>query len=103
MRLLMALLLVVTAATAAPKPSDPIFAPLWLYQGTWQVSRKEAAAGSKPDQLVNQCSLLGKFFACSQNVNGAQQALVVFLPAGAPGHFYTQHITPDGRATGRTD
>jgi hypothetical protein len=99
MRLVIALSLVITIEAAPVKSPDPLFAPLWLYQGTWQVSRKDA----KPELLINQCALLGKFFTCSQNVDGAQQGLVVFLPANGPGHFYTQTIMPDGRATGRTD
>lgn len=90
-------------AADAVKTADSTFAALWLYNGTWQVTRKEAAAGSKPDLLVNQCALLGRFFTCSQVVNGAQQGLVVFLPASQAGHFYLQNIMPDGRATGKTD
>jgi hypothetical protein len=100
-----AILALVLAAPAFPqsKTADPTFAPLWLYDGTWQVSHKDNAAGAKPDILSNQCALLGKFFTCSQVVNGAQQGLLVFLPATQPGHFYTQSIMPDGRATGRND
>jgi hypothetical protein len=28
---------------------------------------------------------------------------VIFIPAGKPGHYFTQTITPDGRATGKAD
>lgn len=80
--------------------SDPVYAPLWLYQGTWQVTR---SAGQKPDQLVNQCALVGKYFTCQQTVNGQAGALLVIIPAGQPGRYYTQTILPEGRATGRDD
>src|SRR5947209_5554730 len=100
-----AILLFGLAAPVIPqsKPADPAFAPLWLYDGSWEVTHKDKGAGGKPDILSNQCALLGKFFTCSQLVNGAQQGLLVFLPATQPGHFYTQSIMPDGRATGRND
>ena len=92
----------------SPTAADPAYAPLRAYEGTWQVTRKDVAnkdqpAGAKPETLVNQCSLLGKYFACSQTINGSQGGLVVFIPAGKPGHFWTQTIMPEGRATGRDD
>ena len=85
------------------KAADASYAPLWLYQGTWQVTRKSAGSGAKPEQLVNRCALLGKYFACQQTVNGSEGGLVIFIPAGKPGHYFTQTITPDGRATGKAD
>jgi hypothetical protein len=104
MRFAIFAVLAVTVFAAPPaKTADPTFAPLWLYDGTWQVSRKDQPAAAKPDTLANQCALLGKYFTCSQVVNGVQQGLVVFLPASGPGRFYTQSIMPDGRATGRND
>ena len=87
------------SATAA----DPVYAPLRAYEGTWQVTRKDQPAASKPETLVNQCSLLGKYFACSQTINGSQGGLVIFIPTGKPGRFWTQTIMPEGRATGRDD
>jgi hypothetical protein len=80
--------------------SDPVYAPLWLYQGTWQVTR---SPGQKPDQLVNQCALVGKYFTCQQTVNGQTGNLLVIIPTGQPGHYYTQTILPEGRATGRDE
>jgi hypothetical protein len=100
---ILAVTVMTVLGTPPTKTADPAFAPLWLYDGTWHVSRKDQPAGAKPDTLSNQCALLGKFFTCSQVVNGAQQGLVVFLPANGPGHFYTQSIMPDGRATGRNE
>jgi hypothetical protein len=85
------------------KSPDAIHAALWLYQGTWQVTRKSAEKGAKTEQLVNRCVLLGKYFACQQTVNGSERGLIIFIPAEKPGHYYTQTITPEGRATGRAD
>jgi hypothetical protein len=92
-------LLITLVPTQAQHSAGP-FAPLWLYTGTWQVSPSNKAAGSKPDTLVNQCAELGKAFACGQIVNSQAGGLVVFLPKGEAGHFVTQTIMPDGRASG---
>ena len=83
--------------------NDPVYAPLWLYNGAWQVSPKSLAAGAKPDQLLNECALVGRYFACQQTVNGTPQELLVFIPAKTPGQYYTQSIMPEGRAGGRGD
>lgn len=85
----------VLLAAAAP---DPVYAPLWLYNGGWQVTPMGA---TKPDQLLNECKLVGKFFACQQTVNGKMSALVVFIPREKPGQYYTQSLRPEGAATGR--
>ncbi len=95
----MILALAAQAGYAAQPPASE-YSALWRYQGTWRVTSK---AGAKPDVLINQCSVLGQFFACGQNVNGQPGGLVVFIPNGKPGHFYTQTIMPEGRATGRDD
>lgn len=98
----MLLLMSALFALAAPpdKMTDP-YAPLRSYEGTWQVTRKNAG---KPDVLINQCGVLGQYFACAQNVNGIPGELIVFIPqTDRPGHFYTQTIMPGGRATGRDD
>jgi hypothetical protein len=83
--------------------SDAVYAPLWLYNGTWQVTRKDLAPGAKPDQLLNQCALVGTYFTCQQTVNGTVSALLIFVPAKTPGQYYTQSVNPDGRAGGRGD
>jgi hypothetical protein len=75
-------------------------APLWLYQGAWQVSRAGAA---KPDRLMNQCAELGHYFACQQTVNGVPGNLLVVVPTDQPGKYRTQVIEPSGRATGLSD
>jgi hypothetical protein len=89
--------------TSAAVPTDSVYAPLWLYQGTWHVSRSNLAAGAKPDELKNECALLGKYFACQQIINGQEGALVVFIPAAMAGRYYTQNIRVDGFASGRGD
>lgn len=91
---------IVSLAPAAPV-ANAVYAPLMLYQGTWKVSRSDLAAGAKPDELKNQCALLGKFYACQQTINGQQGALVVFIPAAAAGQYYTQNVRVDGFASGR--
>ncbi len=81
---------------------DPVYAPLWLYQGTWHVSSKNA--GGKSDELKNQCALVGRFFVCQQTVNGIPGSLLIFVPVpNKPGHYYTQTVVQEGRATGRGD
>jgi len=82
---------------------DAVFAPLWAYTGTWQVSKKSQAAGGKPYQLANSCAQVGQFFSCQQVTDGSVSALLVIVPTRTPGHFYTQSILPDARATRRGD
>lgn len=80
-----------------------IYAPLWLYNGGWKVTKKDLAAGAKPDELLNECAQVGRYFTCQQSVNGVPSELLVFLPAKTAGQYYTQSIMPDGRAGGRGD
>jgi hypothetical protein len=72
--------------------ADP-YAALRMYDGTWKAQNG--------DQLVDQCALVGTYFVCQQTVNGKVGALLVFVPKGTPGDFYTQNILPEGWATGR--
>ena len=94
-------ILLATALVQASASTNATYTPLWLYNGRWQVSAKNQAPRAKPDELVNQCALIGKYFACQQTVGGALSELLVFLPAKVPGSFYTQSVLPDGRAGGR--
>ena len=88
-------------AHAAPV-ADPVYGPLWLYQGTWHITGK--TAGAKPDELKNQCALVGKYFVCQQTVNGQTGALLMFIPkANDAGHYYTQNVNLQGRASGVGD
>ncbi len=100
MRSILLFFVLVGAAWPGANSSDAAYAPLWLYNGSWQISRKDAA---KPDQLVNTCGLVGRYFTCQQTVNGTPSELLVFVPARAAGHYYTQSVNPDGRAGGRGD
>lgn len=100
MRLIVLLAAVVTGSGGRPA-ADTTYASLWLYQGAWHVTRANVAPPAKPDELVNQCALLGKYFTCGQIVNGKPAELLVFVPAETPGHYYTQTVNPEGRAGGR--
>ena len=90
--------LVLTGATYARDATDA-YAPLRLYEGVWQVTQT-VPAGKRPDRLVNDCAQPGRYFACQQTVNGKPGPLVVFIPDGAPGHYRTQIVLPDGAALG---
>jgi hypothetical protein len=84
---------------AAPMgASDDGYAPLWLYQGKWQLKTN---GQEKADTIANECKRVGKYFACEQAVNGKVESLIVFVPAETPKHYYTQGVLSDGRATGR--
>jgi hypothetical protein len=96
--LLTLVLLVPLKMGAAPPPAD---SPLSLYAGSWTVTRKNAGAGSKPEELRNQCTFVGKYFACEQSVDGNVTGLLLITPANQPDHFNTQTVLPDGRATGK--
>jgi hypothetical protein len=96
--LLTLVLLVSTRAGAAPPLAD---ASLSLYAGTWTVTRSKASPGSKPEELRNRCTSVGKYFACEQSVNGDVTGLLLMIPGGKPGFYNTQTVLPDGRATGK--
>ncbi len=103
MRVLSALLCLLVAPLMIAAPVDPVYAPLWLYQGIWQISPQNLAANAKPDELKNECALVGKYFVCQQTVNGQAGALLIFIPAKQAGRYYTQNVMPTGRASGRGD
>jgi hypothetical protein len=96
------LLMLAPAVFGAEKPADTAYKPLWAYQGAWLVTRSGAGA-AKPDRLVNDCALVGLYFACQQSVNGKTGGLLIVIPADSPGRYYTQTVMPEGRATGRDD
>lgn len=97
--LVLPLFLTVLPALAAKAP-DSVYAPLWLYNGSWQVSRKD---NPKPDQLNNQCVLVGTYFTCQQTVNGTPSELLIFVPTKTAGKYFTQSVNTEGRAGGRGD
>jgi hypothetical protein len=100
---LRASLLALCLVGAALAGTDSIYAPLRLYDGNWRITRSNAPAGSKPDELNNQCSAIGKYFVCQQTVNGAVTELLIFVPTAKPGHFFTQSVNTQGRALGKGD
>jgi hypothetical protein len=81
--------------------ADSAYGPLWLYKGNWEVKTSGAKTGTGADKLSNQCNLIGKYFGCQQTVNGKLSALILFIPADKPGHYYTQAVLPEGWAIGR--
>ena len=86
------------------QPATSPLAAIAVYNGAWTVNSPHTMAGpGKPDHLVNHCALTGSFYACEQVVNGKTMALILFVAADQPGHFYTQPILPDGHAVGRGD
>lgn len=94
------LLALIVPSAAAPDP----YAPLRLYNGSWAVTRHDKGTGqSATDSLVNACSQIGLYFACQQTVNGKTAALVVFIPSGDAGHYFTHAVLPDGHSPGRGD
>ncbi|MEI9972067.1 MAG: hypothetical protein WDO73_08410 [Ignavibacteriota bacterium] len=93
------LLLFATASCllAADTPVDR----LRLYQGHWKGTRKAGDAPPVPIDIENQCGRIGTYFGCQQTVAGKLGAVVFYVPAEQPGHFYTQVILPDGQTLGR--
>lgn len=87
-------------AFAADSSTAQMLMPLRAYAGTWNVTRQSVAAGAKPEHLKNECLIVGKYFACQQSINGAVGGLLLMIPSGNAGRYFTQNVTPNGRATG---
>ncbi len=96
--LLTILFIVLAGSLTAATPDS--YAPLWLYNGTWQITRNDGPAGAKPETLLNECARIGKYFGCQQTSNGSVVALMIFIPGEQPGRYNMQSILPGGRATG---
>ncbi len=92
--------LVLATAISSLYAADEDYRPLWLYQGHWKGTMKNDAGESQVD-IVNDCGRIGRFFGCQQTVNAKPGALVLYVPAGSPGHYYTQAVLQEGLATGR--
>lgn len=91
---------ILTAMLALAETGD-VYAPLRLYQGSWEMTPKGEASGTKATRVDNDCARVGKFYGCQQTVDGKTAALVLFLPAEKPGHYFTQSLQMDGTANGR--
>ena len=90
-------ILFLSAAANLLNAADP-YTPLRLYSGSWQITHKD----QPPEKLTNQCALVGRFFTCEQTVNGVPGNLLIFIPVpDKPGHYYTQNVRPEGRASAR--
>lgn len=86
-------------ASTAVWAADDAYTPLELYNGGWRVQK----AGAAPDTLVNHCARTGFYYMCEQVVNGKTSALVVFVPADAPGKYHSTVVLPSGEANGPGD
>jgi hypothetical protein len=89
-----------TASGALP-PEDPAYAPLRLYDGSWD--SVGAGADAKTVHLTNHCARTFKFFVCEQVVDGNSQALIIFLPQGARGQtqtYFTQVLATNASRPG---
>jgi len=80
---------------------DSAYAPLWLYQGSWNLKDSKPTPTSNSVRLDNQCAVVGTYFACQQTVDGKVDALLVFIPSEKLHEYYTQSILPKGFSTGR--
>jgi hypothetical protein len=87
-------------AFARPDSADEPYAPLRLYDGSWQMT---PADGKSPKvQIVNKCEKTGLLFVCEQLIDGKTQSLVVFQPTGVTGktrQYKTLELPIEGKAT----
>ena len=80
-----------SAGTAADDP----YAPLRLYNGSWNFEMTDGKETSHM-HILNQCDKTGLFFVCEQIINGKSSNLVVFLPTGSSGgkqNYRTQGLS----------
>ena len=98
------LLAAMIAGAAGMAYGADAYTPLGLYQGTWKTTNQAATGGPVTSKVIaNECARIGQFFGCQQTIDGKPGALILFLPAAQPGHYYTQAVTAEGFATGRGD
>lgn len=88
-------------AAVASFGSDSTYGPLWLYKGTWKATKNVKNADPITNTIRNDCAVAGRFFVCQQTINEKPGALIIFVPAGSPGSYYTQAVLQEGFATGR--
>jgi len=98
-----ALLLLMPLLGFQAAPLADAYAPLRLYDGVWLAHGGPVGQAAKDTRIANECHQIGIYFGCQQTVDGKTGALIVFVPYGAPGHYYTQAILNEGHATGRGD
>ncbi len=95
------LIAAIMAGAAGLAHGADAYTALRLYQGTWKATSQSAGGAPTSKIIANECARIGQFFGCQQTIDGKAGALILFLPAGQPGHYYTQAITNEGFATGR--
>jgi hypothetical protein len=95
------LLATITTGAAGLMYGADAYTPLWLYQGTWKATSQSAGGAPTSKIINNECARIGQFFGCQQTIDGKAGALILFLPVGQQGHYYTQAVTMEGLATGR--
>ncbi|HEY4356564.1 MAG TPA: hypothetical protein VGN16_12505 [Acidobacteriaceae bacterium] len=92
------------ASPAVSSPLESAFAPLHVYEGTWNVHAQHPfSGGSGPDTLVNHCHEDQAFYTCEQVVNGKPAALVIYTVSGEAGKFDVDNVLPNGHASSDTD
>src|SRR5579885_1203135 len=79
---------------------DPAYKPLSLYNGSWTSHDHKPGSANSVTNTVNVCELVGRFYGCQQTVNAKEPSLILFLPSGPPGHYYTHAMSPELRAYG---
>jgi len=70
--------------------ADDVYQPLWLYQGHWKGTKKNLDSTTAQFDIVNDCARIGRFFGCQQTVDGKPGPLILFVPSGPAGHYYTR-------------
>ena len=58
-------------------------------------------AGSVTSALVSHCTRFTAYFACEQVIDGKPAELILYVPAGPPGKFFTKMVMPNGLSTDR--
>lgn len=100
-RLLFVCVVIELLAPAWAFSREEPYKPLRLYQGIWSATRTGPRSETTTSRIANDCAMVGRFFACQQTVNGKPGAMIIFVPTGAPGAYYTQAVLQEGLATGR--
>ncbi len=98
-----AVLMAITSGAAGRVYGADPYTPLRLYEGTWKATSQSEGGAPTSKIIANECARIGQFFGCQQTVDGKAGALILFLPAGPSGHYFTQAVTMEGFATGRGD
>lgn len=87
---------------AARAAGDDPYAPLQLYDGTWEVAAQSNL--EKVQRFTNHCVRTGVFFECEQVVEGKTSALMVFMPttrlASGAQVYRIEVLRPDGARPG---